>query len=63
MLLSLMIQQHSKQAALLGEVRTHRWGHFCDLALYSLKLLSAGVLTGFDYPSGWLLPHHIATAY
>ena len=47
----------------LGEVRTHRWGHFCDLALYSLKLLSAGVLTGFDYPSGWLLPHHIATAY
>jgi len=46
----------------LGEVRTHRWGHFCDLALFSLKLLSAGVLTGFDYPSGWLLPHHIATA-
>ena len=46
----------------LGEVRTHRWGHFCYLALFSLKLLSAGVLTGFDYPSGWLLPHHIATA-
>ena len=46
----------------LGEVRAHRWGHFCDLALFSLKLLSAGVLTGFDYPSGWLLPHHIATA-
>ena len=47
----------------LGEVRTHRWGHFYDLALYSLKFLSAGVLTGFDYPSGWLLPHHIATDY
>ena len=27
----------------LGEVRAHRWGHFCDLALYSLKLLSAGL--------------------
>jgi len=26
-----------------GEVRAHRWGHFCDLALYSLKLLSAGL--------------------
>ena len=47
----------------LGEVRTHRWGHFCDLAPYSLKLLTAGVLTGFDHPSGCLLPHHIATAY
>ena len=47
----------------LGEVRTHRWGHFCDLALYSFKLLSAGVLTGFDHPSGWMLPHHVATDY
>jgi len=47
----------------LGEVRTRRWGHFSDLALYSLKLLSAGVLTGFDRPSGWLLLHHVATDY
>jgi len=47
----------------LGKVRTHRWGHFCDLALYGLKFLSAGILTGFDYPSDWLLPHHTATDY
>ena len=47
----------------LGEVRTHRWGHFCDLAPFSLKLLTAGVLTGFDHPSGCLLPRHIVTAY
>src|SRR4029078_10831061 len=36
----------------LGEVRTHRWGHYCNLASYSLKLRTAGVLTGFDHPSG-----------
>ena len=47
----------------LGEVRTHRWGHYCDLASYSLKFLTAGVLTGVDHPSGCLLPHHITTAY
>ena len=47
----------------LGEVRTHRWGHYCDLASYRLKLLTARVLTGLDHPSGCLLPHHIATAY
>ena len=46
-----------------GEVRTRRWGHYCDLVLHNLKPLTAGVLTGFDYPSGCLLPHYIATAY
>ena len=47
----------------LGKVRTHRWGHFFELALYGLKFLSAGVSTGFDHPSGWMLPHHVATDY
>ena len=28
-----------------------------------LHSVSAGALTGFDHLSGWLLPHHIATAY
>ena len=28
-----------------------------------LHSVSAGALTGFDLLSGWLLPHHIATAY
>ena len=32
----------------LGEVRTRRWGHYCDLALHSLKLPTAGDLTGLD---------------
>ena len=47
----------------LGEVRTRRWGHYRDLALHSLKLPTAGDLTGLDHPLGRLLPHHISTAY
>ena len=46
-----------------GEVRTRRWGHYYDLPLHSLKLPTAGALTGFDHLSGCLLPHRIATAY
>jgi len=33
------------------------------LALYGLEFLSAGVSTGFDHPSGWMLPHHVSTDY